>query len=496
MKWSRDEIIALASDEASFRAGEQLAHGQRWLLTGGDGSHVWGEYPGSRSLHYRVLIRIEPFRSECDCPSRKRPCKHVLGLMLLFGGGLDGGEAGASDRPGWVSERVARVARVAVDLDRVGRSRKSAGNAESAIEPDGGTGLELKERQRAKRIAAREGRVEAGRRDLERWLIELVGMGLAGAVESRPAARLEWEKMAERMVDAQAPGLARRLRRAIDHFPPVQQNGDQQNVELKGRPKGSLAVEVGDWQGRLLGEMAMLFLALEAYRRQDHLTADEQSDLRNFIGWVQQRRVALGSPAVVDEWQVQGQAREVEDRLVTRRTWLAGRKSGRTGLLIDYGVEPVKSGSPGELTAQMDLPALTTLMAPGFVVDGDLHYFPGAAPLRGVLERRGQPVAARRGLAGAGSIAVGLNQFANALAANPWIEMFPMALSQVVPARDRDDWLIVDGSRMAIPLRADGEVEWRIAALSGGEPIDLFGEWDGRLLRPLTVVVAGRWSRI
>ena len=492
MKWSRDEIIALASDEASFRAGEQLAHGQRWLLTGHDGSHVWGEYPGSRSLHYRVLIRIEPFRSECDCPSRKRPCKHVLGLMLLSGSELEWGEAGVSDWPEWVSERVA------VDLDRVGRSQKSGGNAERGIGPDGGTGLELKERQRAKRIAAREERVEAGRRDLERWLIEVVEMGLAGAVESRPAARLEWEKMAARMVDAQAPGLARRLRRAIDHFPLIarnggEQNSDYQNIELKGRPNGSLAGEVGDWQGRLLGEMAMLFLALEAYRRQDHLTADEQSDLRNCIGWVQQRRVALGSPAVADEWQVQGQSREVEDRLVTRRTWLAGRKSGRIGLLIDYGVEPVTSGAPRELT---ELTALMALMPPGFVVGGDLHYFPGAAPLRGVLERRGEPVAARRGLAGAGSIAVGLNQFARALAANPWIEIFPMALSQVVPARDGDDWLIVDGSRMAIPLRADGEVEWRIAALSGGEPVDLFGEWDGRLFRPLTVVAAGRWSRI
>lgn len=483
MKWSRDEIIALASDEASFRAGEQLAHGQRWLLTGHNSSHVWGEYPGSRSHCYRVLIRIEPFRSECDCPSRKRPCKHVLGLMLLSGSELEWGEAGASERPEWVSERVA------IALDRVGRRQKSGGNAESI------TGLELKERQRAKRIAAREGRVEAGRRDLERWLIEVVEMGLAGAVESRPAARLEWEKMAARMVDAQAPGLARRLRRAIDHFPPIGQSGggqntDQQNIELKGRPNGSLAGEVGDWQGRLLGEMAMLFLALEAYRRQDHLTADEQSDLRNFIGWVQQRRVALGSPAVADEWQVQGQSRELEDRLVTRRTWLAGRKSGRIGLLIDYGVEPVTSGSPRELTA------LTALIPPGFVVDGDLHYFPGAAPLRGLLERRGEPVAARRGLVGAGSITVGLNQFARALAANPWTEIFPMALSQVVPARDGDDWLIVDGSRMAIPLRADGEVEWRIAALSGGEPVDLFGEWDGRLLRPLTVVAAGRWSRI
>jgi hypothetical protein len=120
----------------------------------------------------------------------------------------------------------------------------------------------------------------------------------------------------------------------------------------------------------------------------------------------------------------------------------------------------------------------------------------GAAPLRGVLERRGEPVAVRRGLAGAGSITVGLNQFARALAANPWIEIFPMALSQVVPARDRDDWLIVDGSRMAIPLRCRWRGRMWIAALSGGEPVDLVGEWDGRLLRPLTVVTAGRWSRI
>ena len=83
-----------------------------------------------------------------------------------------------------------------------------------------------------------------------------------------------------------------------------------------------------------------------------------------------------------------------------------------------------------------------------------------------------------------------------ALAANPWIEAFPIALARVVPARVGDGWLVVDSSGLSMPLRGDDEAAWRIAALSGGEPIDLFGEWDGRLLRPLTVVADGRWSRL
>jgi hypothetical protein len=102
---------------------------------------------------------------------------------------------------------------VAIALDRVGRRQKSGGNAESI------TGLELKERQRAKRIAAREGRVEAGRRDLERWLIEVVEMGLAGAVESRLRPGSDWEKMAARMVDAQAPRAGAPTGRRSTIFP-------------------------------------------------------------------------------------------------------------------------------------------------------------------------------------------------------------------------------------------------------------------------------------
>ncbi|MFB9493372.1 SWIM zinc finger family protein, partial [Nonomuraea dietziae] len=50
--------------------------------------------------------------------------------------------------------------------------------------------------------AGRRARVEAGLAELERWLADQVRKGLAAASES------EWQHLARRLVDAQAPGVA------------------------------------------------------------------------------------------------------------------------------------------------------------------------------------------------------------------------------------------------------------------------------------------------
>jgi len=62
----------------------------------------------------------------------------------------------------------------------------------------------------AKRAAQREERVARGVEELRRWLADLVRRGFAEA--QREPWRF-WEQAAARMVDAQASGLASRVRR-------------------------------------------------------------------------------------------------------------------------------------------------------------------------------------------------------------------------------------------------------------------------------------------
>jgi len=60
-----------------------------------------------------------------------------------------------------------------------------------------------------RRAAQRQGRVQSGIEELSLWLENLVRQGLAWAQTQPPSF---WEQIASRMVDAQAPGLARLIR--------------------------------------------------------------------------------------------------------------------------------------------------------------------------------------------------------------------------------------------------------------------------------------------
>src|SRR5262249_49634946 len=152
--------------------------------------------------------------------------------------------------------------------------------------------------------------VAAGVEELGRWLRDIVRQGLAGA-QSQP--HTYWEAMAARMVDAQAPGLARMVR------------------ELAGVPASGQG-----WQARLLERLARLVLLIEGYRRIDSLPPEEQDDLRAAIGWAQNQDALLAAAGVRDRWLVLGQHVEEEDNLRVSRTWLWGEACARPALVLAF----------------------------------------------------------------------------------------------------------------------------------------------------------------
>jgi hypothetical protein len=100
------------------------------------------------------------------------------------------------------------------------------------------------------------------------------------------------------------------------------------------------------------------------------------------------------------------------------------------------------------------------------VVDGELL-------LEGDLEE----------LPAAATVGAALEEHAAALGASPWLDRWPMALAQATPARARDGWALVDGAGAAVAL-TDPE-PWPLVALSGGRPLEVFGEWRRGRLRVL-----------
>jgi hypothetical protein len=252
-----------------------------------------------------------------------------------------------------------------------------------------------------------------------------------------------WDRMAARMVDAQASGIARRLR------------------GLGGLPFSGRA----DWAARMLDEISRLYLLSESCTRLGGLPIETQHDVRTLIGWAYKQEDLLALPTIRDRWIVRAQYTEVEDRLKIRRVWLYGRRTGRTALLLDFA----HGGTPFDGSYPV-----------GQSFDAELIYYPGAYPQRAIVKvQRGGTAPAHDDLSGlSGDIEAALDTYASALAANPWLDSFPMGLSAVVPYQEGERFYIRDSAGRTLPIRFASEAWWTIAAASGGHPIPVFGEWD------------------
>ena len=81
------------------------------------------------------------------------------------------------------------------------------------------------------------------------------------------------------------------------------------------------------------------------------------------------------------------------------------------------------------------------------------------------------------------------------MGANPWLEKFPMPLLNVTPLRRGDAWFVRDVEGRALKLAPRFEFGWTMLALSGGRGIDVFGEWDGDHLWPLSAFHENRFTK-
>jgi hypothetical protein len=138
----------------------------------------------------------------------------------------------------------------------------------------------------------------------------------------------------------------------------------------------------------------------------------------------------------------------------------------------------------------------------GSVVPAELAFYPGAVPLRAIVKERTGAIEPLGAIPGADTIDAALATYAAALAANPWIERWPMSLRAVTPAPVRGGasvtWRVRGRDGAMLPLGPRFDDGWSLLALSGGRPVSVFGEWDGEQLRPLGVAAEGSyfsWSK-
>ena len=434
----------MAPRPSSVAAAQPLAVPARWTSTGCDSRALWGRCIGTSAEPYECAVDHVEVAFRCSCPSRILPCKHALALLLLWARGQVGEGSPPSFAATWIAKRLATAEATSAAEPTPDPPVGAAGEtvaAAPAVPPPFPT-LEPN-KTRDDRIA----RMSAGLAELDRWLDDRVRTGLA---DPSLASYKTWDGLAARLIDAQVGGLANRVRR--------------------------LAGLVGahpDWHARVLAELGVLHLLATSGRHLGALPPSLADSVASTIGWqVRQSDVLAGVPET-DRWVAMGRSDTREDRIEVRRIWLRGAASGEWAMVLSFAAFQQ---------------SLDTSFVVGTQVHADLFRYPGAVALRVLMgPRHGEPRRAER-IVGS-SITEACNQIGRALAAEPWLERYPLCVV-AAPTRSGGRWLLTD-STGSLPL-IEGSIVGTLLACSAGRPAIVMAEWTPVGLLPLTVHLADR----
>ncbi|CCD84843.1 conserved protein of unknown function [Bradyrhizobium sp. ORS 285] len=472
MSLTRERIEGLAPDQASLAAALKLVKPASWpvLAASTDAETLWGECQGSGATPYRVVTAADGGGYKCTCPSRKFPCKHVLAVLWLR---VDKPERFESASPpqwveDWSARRRGSSGRAPGKPKTEGEETSAAPSLDAAlaeaatpatVDPKAAARAEA-QRERIK--AERETAILAGLDELDRWIADQLNQGLADFATRAAAAG---RTLSTRLVDAKAGGLAARLEALGTELFRV---GDERRADL--------AIE-------RLGAMTLI---ASAYRHQDRLPAPLREDVRRAVGWSVRREELLAdvtAPRASSVWIVAANLSEVQpDKLRRLETWLVNARDDvsqpRAAVLIDF--VPVSGGGTG-------FP-----FTPGEVIDGEIVFYPSAAPLRGLLASRKTGVAASwpHPLPG---LAAALKDYAATLSVLPWLERWPLLLANVgLRTAGKGALAITDASGGAIAVER-GQSD-QLMPLLGLDGLSMLCLWDGRIAQVLAAdTPLGRW---
>lgn len=440
---SVEQISQLAPDPASLKAGREQAKPTKWQAAGFQGEILWGLIQGSGKEPYQTVIDVRGPAYSCSCPSRKFPCKHSLGLLFVA---ADAGLTPA-EPPQWVVEWTSKRSATA--------EKKAAAKAQPS--PDSMTPEEAAEKAAAvaQRAARRDQLMSDGLTQTQIWLEDLLGQGLAWA---RAQPEKYWMDQVARLTNAQLPGAAR----MVEDSHAAAHGGDT-------------------WPSRLLGELSRLHLLCRAWERMEYLDADHAADLRATLGQTVSQDAVLAQAGMAGTWQVLARVYEERDKLRTYRHWLWCHETGRITQVLEFaaGAQP-----------------LDTSLPPSSVVDAELVFYPGVAPLRALFKRRApSPTSARPPVVKQQTLQVAVGEASGLWALHPWLRQLPLVFT-ATPRADLGGF--VDEAGSFLGWTRNFQEAWPLVALSGGQPLDVFGELQPAGFVPLTATACdsrGVWMQ-
>ena len=470
------KIEALAPDQSSLNAASKLKGRKKWPLKGWDGSRfIWGECQGSGANPYRTMADLDDLGYKCTCPSRKFPCKHVLSLLWQH---VDSpGEFNAGPVPAWVQDWLGRRRKKTSARPKGEKQdppdKKGAGSileaqlasAEPALDEATKAAKAEKAAKASERARlARHTAILDGLDDLDRWLLDVLGQGMAAFQTSMHD---QCRAVARRLVDAKAPGLAGQ----IDQLPATL-------LGLPARDRPTAGLEA----------LASFYLLGQAYRRLDTLSPGLTADVRRLIGVPTKKDDVLQSPDAPRAdgvWVCFGARTLVQaDELQRVESWFVRTKpkapDPRFALLVDY--HPRTAGR------------VVSPFSPGDLLAAELAFHPSAHPLRAIVADRREPPSASGSLpAAAATLATATEDYRRRAAAQPWLTQWPISAGPAAIAMGDAGRAVLTDGKVSLPIHDRQRDE---AATMAGVRLDhALGLWDGWTLTLLCADTAiGRWD--
>lgn len=410
MNLSEEQIIALAPDESSKKSGKELANPSKWVSKGANEQALWGECQGSGSKPYQTQVDISNVAFKCSCPSRKFPCKHGLGLMLLYARQ----PAGFKDTtaPAWVAEWISK------------RAEKQEKQTEKKDKP-------VDEAAQAKRQQARQQKVSDGVEELLLWIKDIVRNGILNIPEKNPSY---FENMVRRMIDVQAPGLANMV---------------------KGL--SSINFYKDGWQSELMDQLVRIYLIISGFKNIDSLPDELQQDIRTWIGFTQSQDELKERTGTTDTWLVLGKQSNEEDNITVERNWLYGVNSNQYALVLQFFVR----GQGGQ-----------HILTPGMFVQAELIFYPSALPMRAIIKRQmsADAVQQYKGFSGWQQVAEAETIAGSTL---PFHSERPYIIEHVRPVLYEQQWWLQDEANRMMRIKQDFKNIWKLLSLSGGQALNI-----------------------
>lgn len=442
LTFTEEQIAQLAPDASSLKAGRDLANEKKWPDLHYNHRVIWGLAQGSGSQPYRTQVDQGSLGYNCNCPSRKFPCKHALGLLFLFVRRPDLFKQ-SNGEPDWV-EKWMNTREEKVEKAKAERLHPAIKDVKS----------------KAKRENVRQELVKAGAAELELLLRDVLRAGLLNL----PArGHGFFEQAAARMVDQQAGGLAQMLRQ----FTKINFGTGQA------------------WHSEALEQVVQIWQVLQAFKNIDDLPELLRDDVRSLIGWAPKQEELLSDQQalrVKDHWLILGRHSQVENKITVVRFYLWGCQSGQSALLLDFI-------APGT--------APKYIFAAGMTLEATLVFFPSQRPFRALLEADSKTqMSLPESKQELSNWKAAQTALAKDLARYPWAESDVTLLQslQLIPSEER--WYLQDQAGALMPLHPDfsEQQRWLMLAITGGHAC-LTGVLRKRdAIIPLGVLVEGQYK--